>query len=834
MSGPRICEVGGAGNGLIFPAFGDDEAEWPQALKAILYFMGLCWCFLGVAMVSDVFMSAIEAITSVKRRVLDKGTGRYRTVKVWNDTVANLTLMALGSSAPEILLNIIEVGKNKMFAGDLGPGTIVGSAAFNLLCIAAVCVIAIPQGEVRCIKDVHVYAVTAVFSLWAYAWLLIILIASSPDVVDIWEAVVTLLMFPVLVMIAFGADKGWIGGVPAVANRRRIVAAEMTKEELAELISKIKQEFGDIDDDTVRVLVEKRTAARPSKAAYRVETNSRRKNKLRGNTMGSTESMTMTGSWANANAAKTTDLAKKKDPNGNTLRSSASCPFVDNQAVVEFATSAYAVKESGKMVTVEVKRFDEMSIPVSVRYRTKEGTAESDKDYVHTEGIIEFAPQCESQSINVKILDDNEWEKAEDFYVELFDPQTQSDTGSVIIGPNHLTTVTIIDDDDPGELAFEKELVEITEDVADISCRVGVVRIHGSKGDIKCKYKTEDGTAIKAMDYEAVEGVFALKDGECSGEITLSIKARGRYESSEYFRLIMYDAEGCRFDASTDGNEEQNICTIQIMADDAQKTQIDKLAVSLAVNWDKARLGASNWKEQILEAIYVNGDPEGYKEASAFDWFFHIVSFPWRLAFSLIPPPDFANGWWCFSISLVMIGLVTAIIGDLASLFGCALDVMPPEVVAITFVALGTSLPDTFASKSAAQQDPYADASITNITGSNSVNVFLGLGLPWTIASVYWAANGYTQEWYDEAPQNIRNEYPDGGVYVVVGGALGFSVGVFTACAIAAMACLWMRRVLFKGELGGPSAPKWATFVFLVALWFGYVAASWIYIEVSD
>ena len=53
------------------------------------------------------------------------------------------------------------------------------------------------------------------------------------------------------------------------------------------------------------------------------------------------------------------------------------------------------------------------------------------------------------------------------------------------------------------------------------------------------------------------------------------------------------------------------------------------------------------------------------------------------------------------------------------------------QVTAITFVALGTSLPDTFASKAAAVNEPTADNSIGNITGSNSVNVFLGLGLPW-------------------------------------------------------------------------------------------------------
>jgi len=31
-----------------------------------------------------------------------------------------------------------------------------------------------------------------------------------------------------------------------------------------------------------------------------------------------------------------------------------------------------------------------------------------------------------------------------------------------------------------------------------------------------------------------------------------------------------------------------------------------------------------------------------------------------------------------------------------------------------------------------------ADNAIGNVTGSNGVNVFLGLGLPWVVASIYW------------------------------------------------------------------------------------------------
>merc|ERR1719324_1018611 len=93
---PLICEVGGGG--LLLPLGGDGEQEWPNGLRIVLYLLGLLWCFLGVGIVSDVFMGAIEAVTSKKKRAKVKRTSRHVTVKVWNDTVANLTLMALGSS----------------------------------------------------------------------------------------------------------------------------------------------------------------------------------------------------------------------------------------------------------------------------------------------------------------------------------------------------------------------------------------------------------------------------------------------------------------------------------------------------------------------------------------------------------------------------------------------------------------------------------------------------------------------------------------------------------------------------------------------------------------
>jgi solute carrier family 8 (sodium/calcium exchanger) len=128
-------------------------------------------------MIADKFMEAIEVITATVKsvEVPDKNGNIVRyEVAVWNPTVANLSLMALGSSAPEILLAVSEVcAKLGEPAGELGPSTIVGSAAFNLLFISAVCIPAV-EAPTK-IDDLGVFIVTSIFSLFAYIWMFLCL-----------------------------------------------------------------------------------------------------------------------------------------------------------------------------------------------------------------------------------------------------------------------------------------------------------------------------------------------------------------------------------------------------------------------------------------------------------------------------------------------------------------------------------------------------------------------------------------------------------------------------------------------------------------------------------
>ena len=88
------------------------ENLWGAGIRGFLYILFMFYLFIGIAIISDIFMGAIEVITSKKKVItrFDPITNEANTkeVLVWNETVANLSLMALGSSAPEILLAFVE------------------------------------------------------------------------------------------------------------------------------------------------------------------------------------------------------------------------------------------------------------------------------------------------------------------------------------------------------------------------------------------------------------------------------------------------------------------------------------------------------------------------------------------------------------------------------------------------------------------------------------------------------------------------------------------------------------------------------------------------------
>ena len=77
------------------------------------------------------------------------------------------------------------------------------------------------------------------------------------------------------------------------------------------------------------------------------------------------------------------------------------------------------------------------------RVETVDGTAEAGSDYHHIDETLVFMPGQTSKEIHVEIIDDNEYEPDEVFFVRVtMDPEEPA-----IIGNKPICQVTIINDD---------------------------------------------------------------------------------------------------------------------------------------------------------------------------------------------------------------------------------------------------------------------------------------------------------------------------------------------------------------------------------------------------
>ncbi|XP_078797336.1 sodium/calcium exchanger 3 isoform X4 [Oryzias latipes] len=854
--------------GIILPIwYPEDPSMGDKIARVIVYFVAMIYMFLGVSIIADRFMAAIEVITSQEREIVIKrpnGETTTTTIRVWNETVSNLTLMALGSSAPEILLSVIEVCGHGFKSGQLGPATIVGSAAFNMFVIIGLCVSVIPQGEVRKIKHLRVFFVTAGWSIFAYIWLYMILAVFSPNVVQVWEGLVTLAFFPICVVLAWVADRRLLfykfmhkkyrtdkhRGVIIETETERSKGIEMDGKMVnshfmdgsaaSNLIGLIEnKEVDESRRDMIRILKDLKqkhpekeldqlvemanyyalSHQQKSRAFYRIQ---------------ATRMMTGAGNILKKHVAE----QAKKSISVQEVHVEEQEEYISR---IAFEPAAYQCLENCGAVILSITRNGgDVNSTIYVDYKTEDGSANAGADYEFTEGTVMFKPGETVKEISVGIIDDDIFEEDEHFFVRLSNLHVV-EAEDEVLSPNSLpyptavlgfpsvATVTILDDDHSGIFTFESGSLHVSESIGVME--VKVLRTSGARGTVIVPYRSVEGLAKGGgEDFEDTYGELEFKNDETCKFIHVKIIDDEEYEKNKNFFLEL--AEPRMVDMSlqkdirdrkltSDEEEAKRIAELgkpvlgehfklEVIIEESYefKSTVDKLIkkTNLALV-----VGTNSWREQFMEAITVSADEDEddtgeERLPSCFDYVMHFLTVFWKVLFACVPPTDYLNGWACFFVSIVIIGLLTAVIGDLASHFGCTIG-LKDSVTAVVFVALGTSVPDTFASKVAAVQDTYADASIGNVTGSNAVNVFLGIGMAWSVAAIYWQMKGEQ--------------------FVVEAGSLAFSVTLFTIFAFLAVSVLLYRRQAhIGGELGGPRGHRLATSTFLFSLWLLYILFS--------
>lgn len=91
---------------------------------------------------------------------------------------------------------------------------------------------------------------------------------------------------------------------------------------------------------------------------------------------------------------------------------------------------------------------------------------------------------------------------------------------------------------------------------------------------------------------------------------------------------------------------------------------------------------------------------------------------------------------------------------------------------------------------------------------SNSVNIYVGIGVPWLIDTLYNFV-AYRK------PLQIQNA-----------NGLSFSLLVFFATSFACIVVLVFRRLTLGAELGGPRIWAWVTCAYFMLLWVIFVVVS--------
>ncbi|KAH8853427.1 Sodium/calcium exchanger 3 [Schistosoma japonicum] len=501
-----------------------------KAARAIVYFSALMYLFLGVSIIADRFMAAIEVITSQEKEVIVRrknGETQTISVRIWNETVSNLTLMALGSSAPEILLSVIEIIGKNFEAGDLGPGTIVGSAAFNLFVIIGVCIIVVPDGQIRRIKHLSVFFITSSWSLFAYLWMYLIIAVFTPGVVEVWEALLTFIFFPVIVICAYIADtkiffKKFLkkkyratalmkaaNGDLELTNHTEEVTYSLTDGELlaeesefdrhrmdyVDAIKEIRKRNPNIGMKELEELAQMEVLNKgpKSRAYYRMQ---------------ATRQLTGSG-----NVIKKAKVERRMSFDDNRLTTETYPPHVQR---FFFNPGHYTVMENVGTFPVTVTRVGgDMHAVVSVEYFTLDGTAVAEEDYEPVKGVLLFSAGETHKQIMITIIDDDIFEEDEHFTVHLRNLEvkhSKTKIEPVLVDPM-VATIMVLDDDHSG--VFQFEVTDLTVSESCEFAEVKVQRVSGCRGVVRLPYQTSEGTAKGGgKDFEDTVGYIEFQNDQ--------------------------------------------------------------------------------------------------------------------------------------------------------------------------------------------------------------------------------------------------------------------------------------------------------------------------------
>ncbi|KAK3740919.1 hypothetical protein QZH41_006085 [Actinostola sp. cb2023] len=224
-------------------------------------------------------------------------------------------------------------------------------------------------------------------------------------------------------------------------------------------------------------------------------------------------------------------ILKSNDPGVVEVKpNNAMIKILDNDVRLGIEPTKKTVRESDGTVSLTIFRRGNTRGETTATINTCDQSAVAPKDYVALKNfVVKFAPKQTKITFKIKINDDKDCEKIEDFCVTV----TSSDQDVAKIEPKK-AVVSIVDND--VKLRLVPKAIKVLEGKGHVNLKV--IRCGNTKGHTKAVINTEDNTAKAGSDYKPRKNyVVSFGPGETFKHFKVYIKDDNIPEQLENFRV---------------------------------------------------------------------------------------------------------------------------------------------------------------------------------------------------------------------------------------------------------------------------------------------------------
>jgi chitinase len=235
---------------------------------------------------------------------------------------------------------------------------------------------------------------------------------------------------------------------------------------------------------------------------------------------------------------------------------------------VRFSATDYVVAEDGGTALISITLSAARTQPVTVTYRTQDGSATAGADYTAVSESLTFAPGQTTATFMVTVRDDDKVEGDETVELVLVTVENAS-----ISEGRGRATLTIADNDQPlPQVSFSAVSYAVDEDSD--TAYITTTLSAASTRPITVTYATQDDSATAGTDYITASGRLDFAPGQTTATFMVTVRDDDKVEGDETVELVLVAAENATLG-------EQNTAML-IILDNEQEPEPEALRLDRA------------------------------------------------------------------------------------------------------------------------------------------------------------------------------------------------------------------------------------------------------------